>query len=59
MKPFTATSLQRNSSSVFNEVQSSGIAVIESKSRPDMVIMTRKYMNEMVCKLAADLTKKK
>ena len=38
-KSFTPSQLQRNSSDVFNLVQAEGMALIESKSRPTMVVM--------------------
>lgn len=59
IKTFTATALKRNTSDLFNAVQSFGVANITNKGRPDMVIMTKEYMNEMLSKLAADLKNKK
>lgn len=38
-KSFTPSQLQRNSSDVFNLVQAEGMALIESKSRPNMILM--------------------
>ena len=39
MVTFSPTAFRANSSSVFNAVQSNGLVMIESKSRPDMVLM--------------------
>ena len=39
METFTPTVLRGNSSKVFNSVQSNGSALIESKSRPNMVLI--------------------
>ena len=39
MVTFSPTAFRANSSSVFNAVQSNGLVMIESKSRPEMVLM--------------------
>jgi hypothetical protein len=39
IKTFTPTVFRSGSSVVFNSVQENGFALIESKSRPDMVLM--------------------
>ena len=44
MATFTPTEFRQNSSKVFNEVQASGKAIIKSKSRPEMVIMTMEHL---------------
>lgn len=41
MEKFTPTQFRANSSEVFNAVQKSGSIVIESKNRPEMVLMLR------------------
>ncbi len=45
---FTPTELRQNSAEVFNEVQRLGWSKIKSKSRPDMVLMTQRYLDEML-----------
>jgi len=39
MKSFTPTQFRASSSDVFNEVQKNGKVIIESKNRPDMVVL--------------------
>ena len=41
LKSVTATELKRNTSDLFNSVQSFGVVKITNKSRPDMVLMLR------------------
>ena len=56
IKSFTPSQLQRNSSDVFNLVQSEGLALIRSKSRPCMILMLRserEAMQEKIRQLTA------
>lgn len=50
-KRFTPTQFRANSSTVFNSVQSDGMVVVESKSRPDMVLMLKSDHAEMIEKI--------
>ena len=50
MKKFTPTDFRANSSKVFNEVQSSDGVLIISKSRPDMVLMTKANLESITAK---------
>jgi PHD/YefM family antitoxin component YafN of YafNO toxin-antitoxin module len=56
---FTPTEFRSNSSAVFNAVQSDGLVVIESKSRPDMTLMLKSEHDAMIEKIRqlADLLK--
>ena len=66
---FTPTAFRANSSAVFNAVQSEGLVIIESKSRPDMVLMLGseyeatlekiRQLTEAVKKLDGDAHKQK
>ena len=47
MKSFTPTQFRACSSDVFNEVQESGKVSIESKNRPDMVVVLSSEFNAM------------
>ena len=48
MIKFTPTAFRSNSSAVFNAVQSCGVIAIESKNRPDMILMLRDSHDAMV-----------
>lgn len=48
---FTPTAFRANSSAVFNAVQSEGLVLIESKSRPDMVLMLGSEYEAMLEKI--------
>ena len=45
---FSATELRQDSSKVFNQVQSMGWVKIKSRSRPDMVLLTQKELDELL-----------
>jgi len=51
MKTFTPTEFRQNSSKVFNEVQANGIVFIKSKSRPDMVLMSKGHLDILTSQL--------
>ena len=48
---FTPTAFRSNSSVVFNAVQSDGLVVIESKSRPDMILTLKSEHDAMIEKI--------
>ena len=58
---FTPTAFRSNSSTVFNAVQSDGLVVIESKTRPDMILALKSEHDAMIEKIRhlTDLIKKK
>ena len=51
MRSFTPTSFRANSSEVFNAVQADGEVNIESKSRPDMVLMLKYEKDALIEKI--------
>ena len=50
MKQATSTELRRDSSSVFNAVQEGGKVTILFRDRPDMVLMSQKYIANLLAK---------
>jgi len=48
MQKFTPTDVQRRGAELYNEVQASGRARITHTSRPDMVVMTIKQLEQIL-----------
>ena len=62
MNIFTVTELKQSMSDVFNAVQGSGLACIKNRTRPTMILIDKKYLDEALINdktkavLMADLT---
>ena len=54
MNQATSTELRRDSSKVFNAVQESGKVTILFRDRPDMVLMSQKYVAELMAQAYKD-----
>lgn len=50
MQKFSTTELRTKTSNVYNEVMEEGVALITNTHRPDMYIMSQKYMANMMAK---------
>ena len=48
MKSYTTTELKFNRPEVFNEVSDTGVVLLTHRDRPDMYIMSQKYMANMM-----------
>ena len=48
MKSYTTTELKFNRPEVFNEVSDAGVVLLTHRDRPDMYIMSQKYMANMM-----------
>ena len=47
MKDFTTSEFRANTAKAFNEVQENGMIKIVSRSRPDMILMTVKKLDQI------------
>ena len=54
MNKATSTELRRDSSKVFNAVQEGGKVTILFRDRPDMILMSQKYVSELMAKAYRD-----
>lgn len=48
MQEFTATQLRRDSSPVYNAVQAYKMVSIKNQTRPEMILITRSYFDQML-----------
>jgi PHD/YefM family antitoxin component YafN of YafNO toxin-antitoxin module len=48
MKSYTTTELKFNRPQVFNEVSDTGVVLLTHRDRPDMYIMSQKYVAQMM-----------
>lgn len=51
LKSVTATELKRNTSDLFNSVQSAGVVKITNNSRPDMILMLKSEHDALIEKV--------
>jgi hypothetical protein len=50
MKKFSTTELRTKTTNIYNEVMEEGVALITNTHRPDMYILSQKYMDAAMTK---------